>query len=370
MRRLGRRPAAAAGILTLVTAVTAACSSSPAGSAAPGSAASPSATASQPAGSDPALLSGPTRYPFTFTQPDGTKVTVKSPPTRVVAIDDPMFDVEELAALGVQPVGFQVYPQSYGLHKGDFDSRGVPAVISGQIKSFTSVGDPSGYPDLETVVSLRPDLIVGTYGTADQDKKLEAIAPLADYEETKGGPGSGIESLPWYPNLRLYAQILNRTAQFNAFITRFEAAVAAVRPALAGKTVRLVNPAPATATVFGPNIYESNLLRYAGLTVPPIPGGGKSFSFGPPGDNSTSLSLERAGELTGQYLMVTGGGSSAAMAQAFLANPVVRKLPSVRAGRAIVTGAGTLLGDFPVDGLIDQLAAIPKLPRAFKEGSR
>jgi ABC-type Fe3+-hydroxamate transport system substrate-binding protein len=77
--------------------------------------------------------------------------------------------------------------------------------------------------------------------------------------------------------VELLAKVLNRQAQANAFIARFEAAAAKVRPRLTGKTVSVVVPlAPggATMSVDGPNLQTSKFLEYLGLTIEPIPAGG------------------------------------------------------------------------------------------------
>lgn len=300
-------------------------------------------------------------YPLTITQPDGTTAVIKQRPTRIITVNNPSYAVEYLVALGVEPIGGETYPADFG-GVAEWDSRGVPLVVSSQVKSFTSVGTAPNQPDLERIVALHPDLIVGGNGKTSYDQPLQKIAPLVSiYPEALAGPG--IESQSWYPEMRLLAQILDRQSEFNTFIAKYEAAAAAVRPALTGKTVRLVSAQGENLYVPGPGYFPSPVLTYLGLTVPPAPTGELIFRYGhdqrhcqaQPG---ASIRVDRAIS----HVEVTVGGAAAQ--QAFLPNPVTQQLPSVKAKRVISTGAGT-----PVDningGPLDILAGIPHYPKAF-----
>lgn len=233
--------------------------------------------------------------------------------------------------------------------------RGVPLVVSSQVKSAEL--------DLEKIVALHPDLIVGSNGKTTYDTPLQKIAPLVSID-AHAPTGPGIESQDWYPGMRLLAQILDRQPQFNAFIAKFEAAVAAVRPALAGKTVNLVSAQGDNLFIPGPGAFPSPVLTYLGLTVSPAPSGVSLFSGTNTNDGLVKLSLERASVLAGQYLMFETAVGGAAVQQAFLSNPITQQLPSVKAGRVILTGQGTPVGNIN-GGPLDILAGIPNYPKAF-----
>lgn len=339
------------GVLALMAAgvLVAGCSSVPSAGSAPSSGPPSSAVAQH------------TTYPLTITQPDGTTAVVSKPPTRIVTVNNPSYAVEYLVALGVVPLGGEVYPA--GSSGGEYDSRGVPAVVSSQVGSFTPVGTAPNQPDLEAIVALAPDLIVGGNGKTAYDTPLQSIAPLVSiYPESP--PGPGVQSQNWYPEMALLAQILDRQAEFDAFLARFEAAAAAARPALTGKTVRLVSAQGDNLYVPGPGYFPSPVLTYLGLTVPPAPEGGSLLAGSDSTNGIVKLSLERASELTGDYLMFESTVGGATAQQAFLANPIVQQLPSVKAGRVIVSGPGTPVGNIN-GGPLDILAGIPNYSTAF-----
>ncbi|MFC4946535.1 ABC transporter substrate-binding protein [Pseudonocardia sp. GCM10023141] len=351
-RSRSRRSSAGVLALLVAAALVAGCASSPSASSVPASGASASATAQR------------TTYPLTITQPDGTQAIIPKAPTRIVTVNNPSYAVEYLVALGVEPIGGEIYPAgSSGL---EYDSRGVPAVVSSQVTAFTSVGTAPNQPDLEAIVALTPDLIVGGNGKTAYDTPLQAIAPLVSiYPESP--PGPGIQSQNWYPEMALLAKILDRQAEFDAFLAQFEAAAAAARPALTGKTVRLVSAQGENLYIPGPGYFPSPVLTYLGLIVPPAPDGGSFLSGSDTTNGIVKLSLERASELTGDYLMFESTVGGAAAQQAFLSNPVTQQLPSVKAGRVIVSGPGTPLGNIN-GGPLDILAGIPNYPKAFEAG--
>jgi ABC-type Fe3+-hydroxamate transport system substrate-binding protein len=225
--------------------------------------------------------------------------------------------------------------------------------------------------DLEKVADLHPDLIVGYGGAGTSElKQLEAIAPVVSVplDDDPAPSVQGIKRLSWYPAVSTLATVLNRQAQFNAFIGRYQAAANAARPALAGKSVSMVvvlNNLSAMQ-VYGPGYYDGVTLSYLGLNVAKVPAGG---AIQPNSNNDgTDLSLERVSELTGDYLMFAtfAPGVSAK----FLGNPLVKRLASVQAGRVIDASTDTPLYGFPSVGCIEQLNLIPKLAQAFAKAGK
>ncbi|MGH2717042.1 MAG: hypothetical protein ACRDJU_00475 [Actinomycetota bacterium] len=82
-------------------------------------------------------------------------------------------------------------------------------------------------------------------------------------------------------------------------------------------------------------------------------------------DGDYTYSMENAGVLTAQYLVL---GVQPTEYAALLANPVVKQLPAVKAGRVIVTEGGSEgFGNdgFVIAGAIGQYNALPGIQKAF-----
>jgi iron complex transport system substrate-binding protein len=303
-----------------------------------------------------------THYPLTITQPDGKTAVIKSAPTRIVTVDNADPPVEYLEALGVAPIGGTEYSYT-GASAQVYGPLGISPVI--HLTSYQNFGKAPGSADLEAIAAAHPDLIVGDMGKSTADiSQLEAIAPVVDLPEN-APPGNGLNTLPWYPSVELLAKVLNRQAQANAFIAKFEAAAAKVRPELKGKTVSVVTPLlPGGTTLYadGPALQNNKFLEYLGLTIEPLPAGVPS----PGGEVSGPLSLERATELTGEYLEINAySPESLALNQSLLKGPIFSRLASVKAGRVLDSIGPTFGGIYP-HGAVSELAAIPAVAAAFE----
>jgi iron complex transport system substrate-binding protein len=270
--------------------------------------------------------------------------------------------MDDLAALGVAPIGGLTYPAG----TTGFDSRGIPSEISSQVpSSFKSVGTAPSTPDLETIAALHPDLIVGVDGKGTADlKQLEAIAPVVSPAPTTP-TGNGIGTLAWVSEVQLLGKVLDRQPQAASFIAKFQAAAAPVQKAVAGKTVDLVVLASAsTFTLIGSRFQPAgHFLAYLGLSLPDSFPGAALTSGGTHGTYST----EHVNVLTGQYLVLghTVAASSALYTQ-FLANALVKKLPAVKAGHVIQTEGDESFGSgFLTAGAVGQLDALPAIQQAF-----
>ncbi|MFC4941893.1 ABC transporter substrate-binding protein [Pseudonocardia sp. GCM10023141] len=319
--------------------------------------ASPAATSSAPVER--------TSYPYTLTQPDGTTVSIPKAPSRIVVIDQPGITLDYPMALGVVPIGGELNTAESGFAAGELDPRGITIWNADKIKDFTSIGVPFK-PDLDKLAALKPDLIVG-YGGAGTDKlaQLEAIAPVFSIPSGTAPADSvqGIARLSWYTPVAELAKVLDRQAEFTAFVATFEAAAAAARSKLQGKSVSYVVPYTDLSglQVHGAKYYGGVTLSYLGLTVAPIPPGGQIYKDS--NNDGEALSIEHAGDIKGDWLVMAtfGPGVSAK----FLDLPLVKQLPSVKAGHVVDTSTNTPFYGFPSVGPIGQLLAIPKLATAL-----
>ncbi|NJN73581.1 MAG: ABC transporter substrate-binding protein, partial [Limnothrix sp. RL_2_0] len=129
------------------------------------------------------------------------ETTVPEEPQRVVILTNEGTDM--LLALGVTPVGAV---QSW---QGDpyYDYLGD------QLDNVPTVGDELK-PNLESIVALKPDLIIGSKVRQQGIyKKLKAIAPTI-FSETIGET--------WKDNLKLYAEAVNREAEATSLMAAWD----------------------------------------------------------------------------------------------------------------------------------------------------
>ena len=184
-------------------------------------------------------------------------VEVPVDPQRVVVLDTG--ELDSALSLGVRPVG--------ATHSAT--EKGFPTYLPAEkTKGIEVVGEIAN-PNLETVASLKPDLIL-TSKVRDGDRydQLSAIAPTVMTEST----GSA-----WKQNFQLHAQALGKQAEAKKVLTAYDTHVAEVTEALGGKAkaaatevnfVRFVEGAD--IRIYGKQNYIGSILADLGLGRPAI----------------------------------------------------------------------------------------------------
>ncbi|ERN40997.1 ABC-type Fe3+-hydroxamate transport system, periplasmic component [Rubidibacter lacunae KORDI 51-2] len=181
--------------------------------------------------SDRALPMGPSRTVVDAIGP----VEVPETPQRVVVLDTAPLDAA--LALGTKPIGSIVY------------GEGFPAYLGDRTDGIEVVGQGNA-PNLEAILKLKPDLILGsTIGIKSIYKPLSRIAPVV---LTEGSGRSG----EWAENFRLYAEALGKTAEAEQLLAEHDRKIAAIRS-------RLGNPEDTTVSIIGilqgePYFYTAN----------------------------------------------------------------------------------------------------------------
>ncbi|MFI9240234.1 ABC transporter substrate-binding protein [Streptomyces sp. NPDC053079] len=136
---------------------------------------------SKPAASD-------TGFPRSITHAMG-KTEIKKKPQRVVVLDTG--ELDDVTMLGIKPVG-AVSPHMK-------TEGGFPSYLGDKTKDTKDVG-PMAEPNIERIMSLKPDLILSSkVRHAKVYDKLKGIAPTV-FTETTGAP--------WKENLKVHAQAL------------------------------------------------------------------------------------------------------------------------------------------------------------------
>lgn len=126
---------------------------------------------------------------------------------RVITVDTAALDAA--LALGIKPIGSVIYNQ-------------FPTYLGDQTQGITSVGEGT-QPNLETILSLKPDLILGSKISSGKIyQHLDRIAPTVLTQ------GSGRDG-EWQDNFRLFAQALNKEAEGQQVLAGYQQRVKALR---------------------------------------------------------------------------------------------------------------------------------------------
>ncbi len=273
----------------------------------------------------PAASTATGETPWTVEHKYGT-TTIPRRPQRVVTLG--YTDQEPALALGVRPVGvvdfwgerpYGKWPWEHELWDG---------------KEPTVVGERDDY-DLEKIVGLQPDLIVGLYsGMTKQDyAKLSDIAPTVAQP-----PGYADFAATWSVITEMMGRCLGREAEAKKLVAGLEARFAEVRrahPEWSGKTVAVVEPMPAGRfAVFGAGDPKVQFMESLGFTIDPA-----VAKFAPGGDVAT-LSAERLDLLDVDQLVVLVDAGDPTERQV-RANRLFTDLGVVTEGRTLFLPFGT-----------------------------
>lgn len=175
------------------------------------------------------------------------KTQVPTNPQRVVVISNP----DTVLSLGVMPVG------SIQVDVEDF-------YLKSQLEDIKSTGAP-GAPNLESIVALNPDLILGTTFEQKVYDQLSQISPtvLAEIET----------SADWKKLLYKYAEALGKTdkaeqviSDYNARIEKFQAQMG---DRLQETNVSIVRPYQGIFNIYLEDSFSGMIVADAGLPRPP-----------------------------------------------------------------------------------------------------
>ncbi|MFC3886650.1 ABC transporter substrate-binding protein [Bacillus songklensis] len=187
--------------------------------------------------------------PYTVEHAMGT-TEIKDTPKRVVILTNE--GTEALLALGVKPVGAV---QSW---TGDpwYDH------IKDEMKGVKSVGN-EGEPSVETIASLKPDLIIGNKMRHEKIyEQLNAIAPTVFAETLRGD---------WKENFKLYAKAVNKEEEGNKVIADFDQRVEELKGKLGDKLnqkVSIVRFMPGDVRIYHKDTFSGVILDQLGFARP------------------------------------------------------------------------------------------------------
>jgi len=268
------------------------------------------------------------------------ELTVPATPLRLVSLNTDLTD--SLVALGTIPVGIITFT-------GD-DFEGYE-YLADDLKAVAIVGQ-SNAPNLEQILLLKPDLIIGRDDNVEIYDTLSAIAPTALIIDQHG------DTRGW---LRQVAHTINQAAAGEARIAAYDekvaAAAAILQPQLGNETVVFLRIRPDSIRAYngyrhgGPLLYND-----LGLNSPAL------VQDLPVDEQSVDLSLETVADLTdADHIFLPDQTENDESAPLF-ASPLWQMLPAVQndhvytAARDIWTNAGVIAAEHEIEAVLAALA--------------
>jgi iron complex transport system substrate-binding protein len=281
--------------------------------------------------------------------------TIEGMPQRIVAVG--AVEQDALLALGIVPVGVTEWFGT-GLHENGIWPWARPRLdeLGGELPVV--VGNTSTGIDVERVLALAPDLIVGLYSalSAEQYAQLSQIAPTIAQPRDYGDWG-----VPWQALTRIIGQALGKAEEAEAVIAEVEGQFQTVQqahPEFVGATAVVATPYQGI-WVYGEDDLRGQLLNDLGFRLPEDLSAFTEGSFG------GNISFERIDLLDGDAIIWLDADPE----QEPLANPLYQNLRVHREGREVFLasytdplGAATsfvtpLSIPYLLEGLVPMLAA-------------
>lgn len=257
--------------------------------------------------------------PATGTQAGETRIiqhtmgetAVSANPERIVVLDGPMLDAA--LAVGVTPVGAVTA----------FAGEPFPAYLGDQTDGIENVGTIQE-PDLERIVALQPDLILGTQFRHESIyEQLSQIAPTVF---------SGIVGVSWQEDFLVYTDAMNKGAEAEEIIAAYQARVEEFKEATDGQredwTISVVRFLADQTRIYFKTSFIGIVLEDLDLPRP------ESQDKGDPMERFTEISRERVNEVDGSVIFACAyGDPSESELAAYLDDPLWQTLDAVQNDR-------------------------------------
>ncbi|WP_206754684.1 MULTISPECIES: ABC transporter substrate-binding protein [Cyanophyceae] len=258
---------------------------------------------------------------------------VPNQPQRVITLSVP--SLGDAIALGVKPIATIVY----------FDEP--PPYLAEHLNSIQILGQEE-QPNLEKIVALKPDLIIGIkYSTEAIYDQLAQIAPTVA-DDWEGYPS-------WRQHVDFVANVLGKTdsAQqvWSQYNQRIESLKGALESSQQNLEVSFVHTCCGTIDLDLKNSFNGSILADAELRRPPA-------QAVPVAGGLVKLSEERLMDIDGDVLFVATDGPEAAQTVTELKqNPLWQQLRAVQNDRVYSVNYPTWRGGNPLaaDAVIDDL---------------
>ncbi|WAL62524.1 ABC transporter substrate-binding protein [Thermocoleostomius sinensis] len=258
---------------------------------------------------------------------------VPNQPQRVIALSVPTLG--DALALGVKPIASIVY----------FDDP--PPYLAEHLESIEVLGQEE-QPNLEKVLALKPDLIIGIkYSTEAIYTQLSQIAPTV-VDDWEGYPS-------WRDHFDFVAEVLGKTEAAEQVWANYHQRIESLKADLGDWVqdleISFVHICCGTIDIDLKNSFNGSILEDVGLRRPPA-------QAVPVEGGITLLSEERLMDIDGDVLFVaTDGNESARKLAELKQNPLWNQLRAVQQDRVYPVNYPTWRGGNPLaaDAVIDDL---------------
>lgn len=255
----------------------------------------------------------------TITDAMGREVTIPVDPQRIVTLSE--IDTDSLLALGIIPVGA---PNGRG-------QTSLPTYLQPMLDGHTTALGFIGEPNLETMLTLEPDLIIYSdpYGAlAERIPELEQIAPVVvPYVDTG--------DWHWKDVFTAVAETLDKSAEAEAWLADYDEHTAVLGAQLPDdmRQVSIVRWMADGPRILLSNAFASQVLGDIGFERPQY----QLDLAGTHPVHTDVISMEQI-ELIDADLIFAGGlnPEGDAVMQEAIANPLVQTLSAVQADRLFV----------------------------------
>lgn len=181
------------------------------------------------------------------------KTCVPIEPKRLIVLG--IATMGDALALGVKPVGTILY----------FDKNNSPSYLEGKLDGIETVGLPY-QPNLETILTLNPDLIISMYPDQAPYEQLSQIAPTV-VDDWKGFPS-------WKEHFNFVARVLGKTEKAEQVWAHYERRIQDLRTALGDNyqdiEVSFVHICCGSVALDVKNSFSGIILEDIGLSRPPV----------------------------------------------------------------------------------------------------
>lgn len=256
---------------------------------------------------------------------------VPAQPQRVVVLEPVQLDTA--IALGIVPVGSPTLNAS----------TSIPKYLGEEAAGITVVGTFMELK-LETIASLRPDLIIGTEArhSAYYDQ-LSAIAPTVFM---------ATQTDPWRDNLQFTANALGSTTGADQLLAEYDQRCEDIKQRynVEGKTAQFIRPRDTVLSIYAPSSFAGSTLECVGFKIPD-----RDWDDAISSDISPELVLEA----TADYVFVAAADPSAADAIPSSIRANEASFPKLFAADSAfwVSGVGSVGGMAVLDDIEKALSA-------------
>ncbi|MEU1722440.1 iron-siderophore ABC transporter substrate-binding protein [Nonomuraea sp. NPDC005692] len=253
-------------------------------------------------------------------------------PKRVVVLDTDKLDT--MVSLGMAPVG--------AAQAGE--NQTWPEYLGSALSATKPVGTLQ-QPNIEAIMALKPDLILGSkFRQAAFYDKLSKIAPTVFTEKV---------GITWKENFLLDAEALGKKEQASGLLSAYEQRAEALGGKFSKLSVSIVRFMPTEIRMYGPESFSGIVVADAGVQRP------EAQRLADQDDKRFGkLSQENIAKADGDAVFYSAYGEAAAKSQATVTGgPLWKNLAAVKAGHAHdvddeiwmtgigVTAAGKILDD-------------------------